>query len=242
MIHKTRGIVLNHTRFAENSAIVHVFTLELGTQSYMVNGAFGAKKKDKVLLLQPLNLLDMEVYYKSGKEIHRIKEFKLERALSCIPFSQARRAQAFLLTEMLSKVLRNENRNPPLFAFIEDGIEFLDSENAGLENFHLYFLFQLTRFLGFFPHNNYSRAFPFFDMMEGCFISSEPAHPHFLDPDDTIVFIRLFQTENQNLSDLATNVNERRIILNALMTLYELHFQGGGRLRTLAVLSELFKD
>jgi len=242
MIHKTRGIVLNHTRYGETSAIVHVFTLGFGTQSYMVNGVYGAKRKDKVLLLQPLNLLEMEVYYKLGKEIQRIKEFKLERALMRIPFSQVRRAQAFLITEILSKVLRNENANLPLFTFIEDAIEFLDSDNDGLENFHLFFLFHLTRFLGFYPHNNHSLAFPFFDLMEGCFISSEAGHPHFLNAENSTVFIRLFQATQNDLSIISVNVHERRIILNALITLYELHFSGIGRWRTLDVLGELFKE
>ena len=242
MISKTRGIVLNHTRYGESSAVVHVFTLGLGAQTYMVNGVYGSKRKDKVLLLQPLNLLDMEVYHKQGKEIQRIKEFKLERALMRIPFSQARRAQAFLITEVLSKVLRNENANQPLFTFIEDAIEFLDSDKDGLENFHLFFLFQLTAYLGFYPHNNYSLDLPIFDLMEGCFISAEPDHPHFLNIDNSLLLLRLFNAHQNDHSIISKNLNDRRIILNALISLYELHFSGVGRWRTIDVLGELFKE
>ncbi len=242
MIHKTRGIVLNHTRYSETSAIVHVFTLDFGMQSYMVNAVFGKKKGDKVLLLQPLNLLELEVYFKQSKEIQRIKEFQLERPLKVIPFSQARRAQAFLITELLSRVLRSEGKNLPLFSFLEDAINFLDSERAGLENFHLFFLFHLSRFLGFIPHNNYSKEFSYFDIQEGCFVSSEPAHPYFLSPEDTVVFLRLFRYSQDELSQLATNVNERRLILNALILLVDLHFAGAGHLRSLNVLSDLFRE
>lgn len=242
MIQKTRGIVLNHVRYGETSAIVHVFTLSFGAQSYMVNGVFGTKKRDKAQLLQPLNILDMEVYFKSGKEIQRIKEFKLERPLMSIPFSQARRAQAFLLIEVLSRVIRDENANPPLFSFIEDGIVFLDAENEGLENFHLFFLFHLTRFLGFLPHNNHSAEYSVFDILDGCFVSSEPAHPYFLNPEESVVFARLFQYGQTEMPLLAKNITERRIILNALVSLFDRHFHGAGNLRTLEVLSHLFRE
>jgi DNA repair protein RecO (recombination protein O) len=242
MIQKTRGIVLNHIRYGETSAIIHVFTQTFGMQSYMVNGVYGSKKRDKALLLQPLNRLDMEVYHKAGKEILRIKEFRLVAPLQVIPYSQARRAQAFLITELLARVLRSESGNAHLFSFIEESIETLDSGKEGLGNFHLFFLFYLTRFLGFFPHNNHSGSMPFFDLQEACFISDEPSHPYFLNPGDALVFLRLFQCDQEQFASLAVNVNERRMLLNALVTFYDLHFGGAGNLRSLDVLSTLFQE
>ena len=242
MIQKTRGIVLNHTRYGETSAIVHVFTQAFGMQSYMVNGVYGAKKRDKVLLLQPLNRLELEVYHSTGKDIHRIKEFRLLVPLRVIPFSQARRAQAFLMTELLARVLRSESNNPMLFRYIEESVAALDSDQEGLENFHLYFLFHLTRFLGFFPHNNYSTSMPFFDLQEACFVSHEPPHPYFLAPADAQVFLRLFQTERNQMPILAKNLKERRVLLDTLVRFYDLHYGGAGKLRSLDVLGDLFHE
>lgn len=242
MIHKTRGIVLNHTRYGDTSVIVHVYTQDYGMQGYMVNGVFGSRKREKSLLLQPLNILDMEVYYKPNKEIQRIKEFRIERPLMVIPFSQSKRAQSFLIIELLTRVLRNENANQPLFSFIEDAICFLDSEHMGFENFHLFFLFHLTRFLGFFPHNNRSGEFSFFDMQEGCFVSSEPPHPYFLNPEDSTIFARLFDIGQDDLPFLAKNVIERRIIMGAIISLFDHHYAGAGHLRSMDVLEDLFRD
>ncbi len=242
MIVKTRGIVVNHTRFSESSIIVHVFTQEYGMQSYMVNGVFGSKRRDKAVLLQPLNILDMEAYFKQGKEVQRIKEFKLERPLMVIPFLQERRAQAFFITELLSRVLRNEHTNKQLFKFITDAILILDSERKGIENFHLLIFFQLTRFLGFFPNNNYSVEFKYFDFYEGGFVNTEPQHPDFLSEPESLIFLRLFETGIDELSKLAVNVFERRVLMNSLVRFFELHFQDAGRLRSLDVLSDLFKE
>lgn len=240
MIHKSRGIVLNHTRYGETSAIVHIYTSVFGMQSYMVNGAYGKKKKGNIVLMQPLNILDLEVYFHENKDIHRIKEFRLGSVLSRLPYSQTRRAQAFLLTEILGRVLRGEGASPPLFHFIEEAIVVLDSEQNGLENFHIWFLFQLTRFLGFQPHDNYSAEMAWFDLMEGCFVSREPAHPHYLSADLSLRIHQMGLLDRKDLPAIAININERRQLLDALVLFYELHQPGIGKIRSLSVLKDLF--
>jgi DNA repair protein RecO (recombination protein O) len=240
MIHKSRGIVLNHTRYGETSAIVHIYTTVFGMQSYMVNGAYGKKKKGNIVLMQPLNMLDLEVYHHENKDIHRIKEFRLVTLLSLIPYSQTRRAQAFLLTEILGRVLRGEGPNAPMFHFIEEAIALLDSNQAGLENFHIWFLFQLTRFLGFQPHDNYSEEMAWFDLSEGCFVSREPAHPHYLSSNLSYHIHRMAQLNRNDLSAIALSVKERRQLLDALVLFFELHQPGIGKIRSLSVLKDLF--
>lgn len=240
MIHKSRGIVLTHTRFGETSAIVHIYTTVFGMQSYMVNGVYGKKKKGNIVLMQPLNILELEVYHHDNKDIHRIKEFRLGLPLSQIPYSQTRRAQAFLLTEILGRVLRGEGPNPHLFHFIEEAVAVLDSDQVGLENFHIWFLFQLTRFLGFQPHDNYSEEMVWFDLTEGCFVSREPVHPHYLSADLSLRIHRLGRLDRKDLSAIAVNVNERRQLLDALVLFFELHQPGIGKIRSLNVLRNLF--
>jgi len=240
MIQKTEGIVLDHTRYKESSAIVHIFTRELGMRSYMVNGVFGKKKKDKFILLQPLNLLELEVYHKDNKDIQRIKDFRISRIQERIPFSQERRAQVFFITEILSRILRDENSNPQLFDFIDDAILFLDSDKSGIENFHLMFLFQLTVFLGFSPDDKNAEIYPYFDLQEGCFVGFEPKHPFFLSQTETKLFSRFFTVNKETLPKLAINVQERKILLKSILSLYERHFPGNWKIRSVEVLSYLF--
>ncbi|MDR2928147.1 MAG: DNA repair protein RecO [Cytophagaceae bacterium] len=240
MLCKTHGIVLNHTRYGESNAIFHIFTRELGMQSYMVNGVFGKKKRDKALLLQPLCILELEVYHKDNKDIQRIKEFKLARHFERLPFVQERRAQLFFVAEILLRILRNENANHPLYDFITESILFLDSDCEGIENFHLFFLFKLTKYLGFYPNNAHAGKLAFFDFHDGNFAEHEPQHPYFIPPSEAQIFNRLFSCSNSTLKQLAVNVNERRILQKSLLALYDRHFAGLGKLRTVDVLPELF--
>ncbi len=241
MLQKTDGIVLTHTRYGDTSAIVHIYTLDFGMQSYMVNGLFGKRKKNLSILLQPLNMINMEVYQRPNKDIQRIKEFKLIMPLLYIPFSQTRRAQAFLLTEVLYRILRNEGINAELFNFISDAIATLDSEQRGIENFHIWFLFHLTKLLGFFPQNNYEEnGCNRFDIVEGCFVSVIPSHPYHLNIVESTLLSMLFSVGQNDFSLIALNVEQRRMLLNALILFYELHHQGIGKIKSLSVLKELF--
>jgi DNA repair protein RecO (recombination protein O) len=240
MIQTTKGIVLTHTRYGESSAIVHVYTFHFGMQSYMVNSVFSKKKKGNTLLLQPLNLLDMEVYHRNEKDLQRLKEFKLAHPLNHIPYSQSRRAQAFLITEILSRVLRNEGHNHELFRFIAESIEFLDGEHPGLENFHIWFLFNLTRFLGFYPSNNPEASSKAFDLTEGCYVNVEPPHPYILQGNALQLFAYLFNSDQTKLQQIAVNVEQRRTLLETIIQYYELHHQNIGKIRSLAILENLF--
>lgn len=241
MLQSTRGVVLDHTRYGESSAIVRVYTRHLGMQSYMVNGAFGRKKKSNFQLLQPLNLLELEVYHKADKDINRIKEFGVIHPMTRFPFIQSRRAQTFLITEILSRALRSEDVNKPLFDFLEESILWFDSELPGMENFHIWLLFNMTRFLGFWPQNNYSDAFPWFDIQEACFVSDEPPHPYYLKKDVSWLFKLLFSFDIQHLSSVACNISQRRSLLEAMILFYEIHHQGVGKIKSLHILEELFK-
>jgi len=240
MLQKTKGIVIYHTRYGESSAIIHIFTRELGMKSYIVNGIFGKKKKDKFCLLNPLNIFDFEVYNKHNKDIQRIKEFKLIRLQEKIPFSQERRAQTFFITEVLKRILHGESVDYKLFDFIVNAVIFLDSDVEGIENFHLIFLFQLTAFLGFAPNKKNAEVYQFFDLQEGCFASQEPNHPFFLTSSETKLFTRFFVCDNNNLPNLAKNVQERKILLKSIISLYERHFPWFIKINSIEILNELF--
>lgn len=240
MIYKTKGIVLTHTRYGESSAIVHIYTSDFGMQSYMVNGAYGKKKKNTMVLLQPLSSLEMDVYHHPGKDIQRIKEFRLTVMYQRIPYSQTLRAQAYLLTEILWRSLRGEGPNQQMFDFIEEALAVLDSGSEGLENFHIWFLFQLTRHLGFQPHDNYNEECRWFDLMEGCFVSGEPAHIYYLSEEIGAAIHKIANLEISSLKAIASNIVQRRELLSAMIRFFELHQPGIGKIRSLNVLKELF--
>lgn len=236
---KTEGIVLDHVLYRETSAIIHVYTRELGRQNYVVNGVRGNRKSRKTALLQPLNRLSLEVYQSPRKDLHRIKEFSLLHPMVNIPYHQGTRAQAFFLTELLSKVLIMQDRAGELYDFLDQSIDLMDGGVEGAENLHLFILFKLTQFLGFYPNENEYGSDACFDMKNGDFVRTEPVHAFFLPRDKAALFNRLFSADVYNLKQIAINSSERNVILKALLDFYRLHTHGFGELRTLKVLQSL---
>ncbi|WP_462319678.1 DNA repair protein RecO [Marinilabilia sp.] len=236
---KTEGIVLDHVLYRETSAIVHIYTRDLGRQNYVVNGVRGNRKSRKTALLQPLNRLSLEVYHSPRKDLQRIKEFSLLSPMVNIPYKQGTRAQAFFLTELLSKVLIMQDPAGEMYDFLNHSVELMDSGVEGGENLHLFILFKLTHYLGFYPNENTMGSRAWFDLKNGDFVGTEPIHALFLTPDKAALFSRLFTADVFSLKDIARNSSERNLILEALLNFYRLHTHSFGELRTLAVLQSL---
>jgi len=77
MLEKTKGIVLHSIKYSDSGIVVHLYTSKFGRQSALIRGV-GKKKTGKHnIMFQPLSFLEMEMYYKSSREMQLLKEFSL---------------------------------------------------------------------------------------------------------------------------------------------------------------------
>jgi len=153
MLYKSRGIALSYIKYRESSIIARIFTEAFGMQSYIVNSVRTKAAKTKIALFQPLTLLDMVVYHNKKKEINRISEIKCSYTLQTIPYDIRKTSIALFITELLNQTLREEGENEQLFIFIQESIISFDMMKEGLENFHLQFLMQFSRYQGIKPES-----------------------------------------------------------------------------------------
>ncbi len=242
MLHTLKGVVLHHIRYRESSAIVYMYTDLFGRQAYMANSIRGKKAKLRSNLLQPLSLLEMEAYHKERREMQRLKEIRNYIPYHSIPVDPYKSGQAMFIAEILYKVLREEDPNPGLFDFLEHSLQFLDLAEQHTVNFHLLFLVQLTRFLGFYPDNQYSDNRNLFDMRNGQFKEAIDLHPDFFDQPSSTVLNILLKTNFEGLNKLKISHEERIKFLDSLMNFYRLHVSGFGKVRSLSVLNEIFRS
>lgn len=239
-MHATRGIVLNHIKYKETSVIVQVYTELFGRQSYLVNNVRSAKNKGSSVLLQPMTMLDMQVYHRPKADLQRIKEFKICHPLQTIPFDQNKRAVVFFLTELLSKVLHEEEHNSELYNFIFQSVVLYDAGIQGQHNFHLFFLFHLTKFLGFSPATN-TLDQPVFDLLNGSFTNAIPSHGYCLEGEKVKRWELLYQLRIEALENLKLTSAQRNGLLDELLLYYSLHMEGLTRLKSLPIIRQLFE-
>ena len=241
MIEKTRGIFLHAVKYSETSLIASIYTEAYGRQSYLINGVRSKNSAVKAAIFQPLYLLDLEIYYKTGREIHRIKNARIAFPYSSIPFDIRKSTQALFLAEVLYKCLKEEEPNIELFDFVYHALTLLDLTEAGISNFHIWFLFKLTRFLGISPSNDNAQISNFFDLQSARFVSHEPLHSQFTDKHSTVLFSRLFDIDSSTIEKLDYTQHERKLVLEKLLEFYKIHFGNLGEFKSLGVLKEVLR-
>jgi DNA repair protein RecO (recombination protein O) len=239
MIEKTLGIVLNQIKFGDTSLIVHLFTRKWGRMGILVPGARTSSKNRKAHLFQPLTILELEVYYKAGRDLQKIKEARNHSPFMNLTGDPVRGSVALFLADILNHTLKEETPNEELFDFLSYHIQYLDITDQGVANFHLFFLIRLSRYFGFNPGLPPGDGF-WFDIPAGQYSDFKPVHGVALDPELTGIMARINSINVSDLGSLQLNRTQRREMLDGLISFYHHHLEGLGEIRSYPVLQALF--
>lgn len=236
MLVKTKAIVISSLKYQEKSLIVKCFTLSDGLKSYFVRDAFSSRKSNqKIAYFQPFSILEIEAVHKNKGTLENFKEIKLAIPFQTIHNTVTKSTIVLFLSEMMHYSIHEEEENDALFTYLETALLWLDAHDE-IANFHLIFLLEATKYLGFYP-DTADIDLPYFEMTEGIFtpfnaISSLSEH-------ETQLFKKLLELKFE--SDLKTfHVIERQILLKILIDYYSFHLEGFRKPKSLDVLKEVF--
>ena len=220
---KIQGVVLQSIRYGDTSLIVKVLTRNYGLRSYMVKGAFNRGSSQRAALFQNLHFIQyIEVGRPNKGTLHYMKDVQLSLVYQSIPLVMNKSAILMYVSELLTKTLTEEAPNTNLFDFVNQSMQWLDLVEEGYANFPLYFTLELTRLLGFYPKTNHQQEWCF-DMMEGSFAHDYPLHPYYLDASDAGLLASLLDLGIDEACRLPMSTQQRRAMLNGLITFMRLH-------------------
>ena len=239
MLYNTRGIVFKYFKYSESSIIAKIFTEEFGLQSYIVKGVRSKRSKTGLALFQALTLVDLMVFHKEGKSINHLKEISVNYAFQSIPLEMEKRAVLFFLDELLYRSIREETPDKELFNWLFNTLSWFDMNSGGSINFHLVFMLQLSRFLGFYPKKIPGKTQLVFDLQEGQFTDVIPQLPQYISGTLVTKLELLFESTFENSHLLDINNNDRRKLIDILITYYRLHLPGFGEMKSLEVLKTI---
>ena len=240
MLHKTRGVVLSSLNYNDTYFIASILTEEFGTISYFVPKAKGRKAKVPKSLFHSLAILDLEVEHQNLRSIQKLKEAKIHTPLFSVLSNPVKSTISIFLSEFISKVVKEIQPNQFLFDYILQSIQILELSDKMNANFHLVFMIQLSRFLGFHPNTSDYKKGLFFDMQNGIFAQYKPSHSHFLNPDESRTFALLLRMSYENMSTFRFSRNERRSIIYKILEYYRLHLIDFSDIKSLEILHEVF--
>jgi DNA repair protein RecO (recombination protein O) len=236
MLVKTKAIVISALRYQEKGLVVKCFTETDGIKSYYVRDAFSSKKSSqKTVYFRPLTILALEASHKNKGTLEYFREAAPAYPYFTINTDIVKTSIAIFVAEMLHNCIKEEEKNPTLYAFLETALLWLDGHDEAA-NFHLILLLEISKFLGFYP-NTAKQSHPFFEMTEGIFVPYQSISC--LSEEETLLLKRLMSLKFDNGAKIF-HVTERQALLKILMDYYAFHLDGFKRPKSVEVLKEVF--
>ena len=234
----TKAIVLSSLKYGDTSLIVKAFTESDGLKSYLLKGVLASKKgKLKAAYFQPLTQLELTANHKNKGTLETIREVKVRYLYKTLHTNIIKNSLVLFLAEMLSNSIQEEQQNISLYEYLEHSIDWMDS-NEGVANFHLLFLLNLTKYLGFYPEES-ETTYNYFDLLEGQFISAPSLNP-LIQKEDIISFKKLLGINFDTLKKIKIVKANRESLLKSVILYFELHLHGFRKPKSLAILNAVF--
>ena len=238
--YKGRGIVLHTLKYGDTSMVAYLLTDVGGRRSYMVQGVRSRNGRgSKLALFQPMFPVEFEGLESPRQQMDRFKEVRAGFVLQSLPFDVRKSTMALFMAEVLYRLVRESEPNEALFDFVWGSAEALDAMNDGVPNFHLWFLANLSRFLGFCPGNDYS-ADDWFDIREGLYTKTRPQHVSFMTQECTRILRDMMECDVRCLAEIGLNRTQRVEFLNAVLVYFGYHLDAISAVQSVRILREVF--
>ena len=210
-------IVLNYTKFGENSIALHTLSREYGRRSFMVR----IGKNTPMAMFLPLNIIEADIVENPKSSFMAAKNFKARSSLIGIRNNIYKNSMTLFMSEVLYRTIKDGSNEEGLFDWCAKSILTLDAISSDFSNFHIRFLLELAAALGFSP-------------------SIEDIKP-FCKHNELLV--RSFLVESLSNSMLIPlKGEERNEICENLLRYLEFHTESSINVQSLKVLRELYKD
>lgn len=210
-------IVLATTKVGDSSIVVHSLSAEYGRKSFITNATRGSRST----LYQPFAILEGEVSESTRSELWRVASCHAAHALGSIRTDLDKTALTMFMSEVLYRCLHDGEGDEALYLWCKENILLLDALEEGFASFHLQFLAGLCRMMGFAP--SITDLAPFAgERLEDlkALLSLQPA--------DFLIY--------------PLSGNKRGEIASILIEYLSYHIGARLNIRSLAVLSEIYKD
>lgn len=234
----TKAIVLSAIKYGDTSLIVKSYTEKEGLKTYLVRGILKSKKaKLKPAYFQPLTQLDIVASHKPKSNLHSIREAQVINPYQTIYKNIKKQTIALFLSEVLYLTIKEEEQNQHLYTYLETAFIWLDTHEK-VANFHLLFLLNFTRFLGFYPDtsNKHKKGFNLADgnftdfLEEKCIISNTEIYQ----------FKKLLGINFDGIELVSFSKQERQTVLKTIIKYFELHLAGFKSPKSLNILKTIF--
>ena len=212
---KAELIILNHTKFGENSIVLHTLSSEYGRRGFLVK----VSPRTAMALFLPLNILEAEVTENPKSSLWFARNFVSVNPLNGIRSNIHKNTMTLFMSEVLYRVVKDQTNEDGLADWLKGQILTLDALQSDFANFHLLFLLNLCAALGFDP--DLAGLAPF--------------------ADKKLIHIEaLLKTPFAEAMLLPLSGADRNAIAESILKYIEYHTESAVNVRSLTVLREIY--
>ena len=233
------AIILNYTKYSDNKLIVNAYTKQFGRAAFSFTIPQN-RKASPLPYCQPLFITEIEFNAPPEADIKHASKISPAYTFTSIPFNTNKTATAMFITEILAKVLTFSEKNEELFNYMADSLKLFDQNEVTGKNFHLKFLLQITKYLGFYPANRYSELRPCFDLANAKFTTSVSTAKQAIHPPYREILSRILDYDYIPCDFIPLNGNDRSYLLEKIIEYYRYRFDTLSSIKSLGVLKTVF--
>jgi DNA repair protein RecO (recombination protein O) len=187
-------------------------------------------------LYQPLRIVEFETDFQEQNTFLMVHNPRLSVPLHNLGFDPVKTAMALFMNELLAITVADDYTNDRLFRFLKDSIVLLD-DAINPNNFHLWWLIELTRYYGFYPTKTEGA---YFDLQHAEFTNHKPAQPSVVEPPLSEVLFDLLDLEWPQAQSMELNGAIRQQLLQTLIQYLRIHLDNLREIKSLDVLHAVF--
>jgi DNA repair protein RecO (recombination protein O) len=234
----TKAIVLSTLKYGDTSLIVRAFTQSDGVKSYLLKGVLASKKaKIRAAYFMPLTQLEIVANHRNKGSLESLRDVKVSVPYRTMHTDVVKNSMVLFLAEMLGNSIQEQEQDEGLFNYLEYALQWMDVHQLS-PNFHILFLLNLTKYLGFYPDTSDQNS-PFFDLLEGSFCTIPSLNP-LIQNENLAHFKKFLGTNFDALQRIQLTKSNRRELLKIMIQYYRLHVHGFREPKSLAVLNAVF--
>ena len=235
---KTDAIILNTVKYGDNKLIINAYTRECGRMTLSVALPKTRNHTSALPYCQPL--FQNEIEYSTKGNISRAARITPVFTYKSIPFDTAKMSVVMFLAEILTKTLTYSEKNDDMFSYLSTSLRLLDDQEYKGLNFHIKFLLQLTKYMGFTPMGSFSETLPCFDLMKSKFVENRVGVPHLITPPYSLTFSQILDKDFLECEQMELSGDTRSHLLQKTLDYYRYHFETLDNIKSLEVLQKIF--
>ena len=230
--YSTKAIIVSSTKYGEDQRIFKCITENEGVEGFIVL----AYKKSKTTNSRFSILSGYDFTYRKQSSLYRIT--LADCLFSFLEKDPKTMGIVFLLAEVLNRVLREGCKDHSMFLYIYNSLKDFSNKQVPNTSFHLTFLMELTRHLGFYP-NIINSQHRFFDLKEGIFVDKQLSED-VLNEKSTKLIKSLLGMSFDKVRGKYTSVDKKHMT-EVILKYYSIHLGPWEKFQSLEVLHSIFE-